>query len=245
MYCYDSPDAVWESTGGAQRHLLVSQSIGAKQREMFFTTENGLGSSNVQFLLEARDGTSWVGTAYPGCLCRYTEKTLEAIPTPLHAVFRLLEDSQGRIWMGGWAGGGLSCYDGKKFITYTVADGLPDDNVGSIVEDDAGNLWIGTQRGLCCFDGKDFITYRKEQGLTSLFHQWSAKDVTGQLWFGTLRGGLYRYDGKHFQWLTTEDGLPSNSVTGLLPQPDGSMIIGTYRGIVHYCPTATLPTPIQ
>jgi len=64
-------------------------------------------------------------------------------------------------------------------------------------------------------------------------YQCSAKDVIGQLWFGTLRGGLYRYNGRHFQQLSTEDGLPSNSVTGLMPQPDGSMIISTYHGIVH------------
>jgi len=125
------------------------------------------------------------------------------------------------------------------------------------VEDDAGRLWMGTWEGLCCFDGNPplppfekggeggFIAYGKEAGLFSLFHQWSAKDAKGQLWFGTLAGGLYRYDGVHFQWLTQEDGLPSNSITGLLPQPDGSMIIGTYRGIVHYRPTATVPPRIE
>jgi len=138
-----------------------------------------------------------------------------------------------------------------------MEDGLPSDNVESIVEDDAGRLWMGTQEGLCCFDGNPplppfekggeggFIAYGKEAGLFSLFHKWSAKDAKGQLWFGTLAGGLYRYDGKHFQWLTKEDGLPSDSITGLLPQPDGSMIIGTYRGILHYRPTATIPPRIE
>ncbi|MBI1929125.1 sigma 54-interacting transcriptional regulator [Candidatus Poribacteria bacterium] len=249
----DSADVVWDSAGRAQQHLLIPQSIEVQQEERSFATEEGSGSGNVQFLLEGRDGTIWVGTAYPGYLCRYNEEGFEAIPTPQRAIFRLLEDSQGRIWMGGWAGGGLSCAvhpercrrDGKQLITYTMADGLPADHVGSIVEDDAGHLWIGTQRGLCRFDGNQFTTYGKAEGLTSLFHQCATKDATGQLWFGTLRGGLYRYDGVHFQWLTTDDGLPSNSITCLVPQPDGSMIIGTYRGIVHYRPTATLPPRIE
>ena len=152
--------------------------------------------------------------------------------------------------MGGFNGGGLSFYDGGRpqgaqLQNYTIADGLPDDNVMSIVEDDAGNLWIGTNWGLCCFDREKFTTYGKEQGLTDFVHQCSAKDTAGQLWFGSTNSGLYRYDGKHFQWLTTADGLPSNSVRGLAPQPDGSMIIGTHREIVHYRPTATLPPPIE
>ncbi|MCH8295306.1 SpoIIE family protein phosphatase, partial [Candidatus Poribacteria bacterium] len=161
------------------------------------------------------------------------------------AVFRLYSDSGGRIWFGGFGGGGLSCYDGERLITYTMADGLADDKVKSIVEDNAGNLWVGTFAGLCRFDGKQFITYATAEGLSSLQHQCSAKDINGHLWFGTLGGGLYRYNGKHFQQLTTKDGLLSNSVTGLLPQPDGSMIIGTYRGIVHYRPTAMVPPGIE
>ncbi|MBI1923932.1 hypothetical protein HYR99_06740, partial [Candidatus Poribacteria bacterium] len=177
LYCYDCPDAVWQGVDEAREHLFVSQSIGGEQRERFFTTVDGSGSSNVQFLLAGRDGTIWAGTAYPGYLCRRDGETWDTIPTPHHAVFRLLEDKQGRIWMGGWAGGGLSCYDGKEFITYAMADGLPNNHVGSIVEDDAGRLWIGTQQGLCCFDGKQFTTSGKAQGLTSLFHQWSTKDV--------------------------------------------------------------------
>jgi signal transduction histidine kinase/CheY-like chemotaxis protein len=161
-------------------------------------------------------------------------------------VSRLFEDSRGRIWLSGWASGGqLACYDGNAVFTYTVIENSLDDGIGSIVEDDAGNLWIGTTDGLYRFDGEQFIRYDQNQKLGSTCHQWSLKDAAGQLWFGTLRGGLYRYDGKHFQQLTTEDGLPSNSVTGLIPQPDGSMIISTFRGIVHYRPTATRPPGIE
>jgi len=147
--------------------------------------------------------------------------------------------------MGGWESGGLSCYDGEKLVTYTIEDGLPDNRVQSIVADDEGNLWIGTYQGVCCFDGKRFITYGTAQGLFSLKHGWAAKDATGKLWFGTLGGGLYCYDGKHFQWLTEEDGLPSNSIIGLLPQPDGSMIIATYRGMVLYRPITTISPRIE
>jgi DNA-binding NtrC family response regulator/ligand-binding sensor domain-containing protein len=234
IYHYNSCDAVWHGSGEN------------------FTTQNGLSNDAVLSLLETRDGVIWAGTwadawifGNPACLCRYKGEEFEAIPTSHPVIRRLFEDSCGRIWMGGWFGGGLSCYDGETLVTYTEADGLPNDSVQSIVEDDDGNLWIGTLQGLCCFDGERFTTYGEERGLTCLYHQWSAKDAAGHLWFGTLMGGLYRYDGEHFQQLTEADGLPSNCVTGLIPQSDGSMIIGTYHGIIYYRSTAIIPPQVE
>lgn len=155
----------------------------------------------------------------------------------------------GRIWMGGWGGGGLSCYDQAKgnaapLQNYTTKNGLPDNNVVSIVEDDANRLWIGTRNGLCCLDGNRSIPYGEKIPEHSN-HQFSVRDVNGQLWFGTQGNGVYRYDGMHFQQLSKVDGLPSSSITGLIPQQDGSMIVGTYSGIVHYRPTATVPPRIE
>ena len=90
IYCYDSTDAVWE---GKPKH---------------FTTEDGLNSNAILSVIEARDGIIWVGTAgSPGCLCRFDGSRFEAVQTPHSVVQRLLEDNCGRIWMGGWYGGGL------------------------------------------------------------------------------------------------------------------------------------------
>ena len=42
----------------------------------------------------------------------------------------------------------------------TVNDGLPDNSVNDLVEDDYGFIWIGTWNGLARFDGKYVTTYR-------------------------------------------------------------------------------------
>lgn len=234
LYYFDSSDAVWGDEG------------------THFTIEEVSGEDAALSLMETRDGTIWVGTwgidwsrGGQSKLYRFNSETYDSIPTTHPIIFRLFEDSQGRIWMGGWSGGGLSCYDGKELVNYTKANGLPDENVQSIVEDDDGNLWIGTMQGLCRFDGEKFIIYGKEPEFSRLHHQCSAKDAKGHLWFGILMGGLYRYDGKHFQQLTMADGLPSNCITGLILQPDGSMIIGTYHGIIQYYPTANVPPQVE
>jgi ligand-binding sensor domain-containing protein len=70
---------------------------------------------------------------------------------------RIIEDKNGNLWFGG---DGLSRYDGKSFIRFTIKDGLPNLGVWSILEDTSGNMWVGTREtGLYLFDGKSFITY--------------------------------------------------------------------------------------
>lgn len=206
-----------------------------------YTTQDGLGSDVAMGLLETRDGVLYVGTAYPGSLCRYDGKRFSAIPMPQPCVFRLYEDSAGRIWCGGFEGGGLSCYDGSGVTTYTTADGLPSDRVQSIIEDGNGRLWIGTQQGLSLFDGVTFHSCEELFGIDRLFHQSSYQDKHGRLWFSTLMGGLYVTDGTHFQRMTKDDGLPSNSVVGFAEFPYCGVVIGTYHGVVSYEPHIAPP----
>src|ERR1043165_4655135 len=55
-------------------------------------------------------------------------------------VFTLLQDSTGHLWAGTY--GGLSCYDGKSFRTYTMRDGLPSNTITSLCCDKAGNVCV-------------------------------------------------------------------------------------------------------
>jgi len=239
VYCYDSSDSAWEAAGGDEssrpRHFGVSDNLADK--------------TYIIPLLEMEDGTIWFSFLAAARLSRFDPdqlpdgKPLESIDTK-GRVTCLIKDKLGRLWMVGRFHTGLSCWDGSELITYTEADGLSSNRIVSIVEDDSGGIWIGTEHGLCCFDGKRFITYGEEYGLRELFHWQSIKDASGQLWFAT-RGGIYRTDGEHFQWLTEEDGLPNNNVSGVFPQPDGSAIIWTKYGAVRYQPTATIPPPVE
>ncbi|MFC1712926.1 two-component regulator propeller domain-containing protein [Candidatus Poribacteria bacterium] len=261
LYYFDSPDSVWICPG---KNFTTEDGLSGKN----FVTS--LMETRDGTIWAGTEGTLWAETENRfGCLCRavYSDPiaksvqgqrdviAFEAITTPYGYISLLFEDSRGRLYIGGsvWAGGGmggggLSHYDMDKpghLYDHTTEGGLVVDSVISLVEDDSGNLWIGTSQGLYCYDGKQFALYGKEQGLSCLDHRCSTKDANGQLWFGTLGGGIYRHDGRYFQMLTVMDGLPSNSITGLVPQSDGSMIIGTHRGIVHYHPTANLPPSVE
>lgn len=72
-------------------------------------------------------------------------------------VFKLLQDSAGHLWAATL--GGLSCYDGKQFRSYTMRDGLPSNVVSTLCCDKQGNICIGTNRGISIYDGHTFRNF--------------------------------------------------------------------------------------
>lgn len=57
------------------------------------------------------------------------------------------------------------------------------------------------------------------------------QDSKGNLWFGTLEKGVAKYDGEQLQYLTIDDGLPSNRITDILEDASGNLWFGTGAGI--------------
>lgn len=78
------------------------------------------------------------------------------------------------------------------FNHYTQADGLSDNWVLSILQDDRGFLWIGTWNGLNKFDGKDFTTYYYDQGNKTspggIETKCMIQDRSGLIWLGSENG---------------------------------------------------------
>ena len=66
-----------------------------------------------------------------------------------NTVLCLYVDHVGRLWAG-TEGGGLYLYDRKqdKFVAKNLVYNIPGDRIGSIKEDEYGNLWLGTNVGL-------------------------------------------------------------------------------------------------
>ena len=234
LYRYDSTDIAWESAGGE-----------AINNPHHFIISNNMFLNNAVPLLENKDGTIWFGIGASG-LSRFDPELFmegEPIESINRGSYCLIEDSKGRFWLGNQRSQ-LLLWDGDEFTSYGQENGFTNNGVMSLFKD-GDKIWLGTTRGLWCHDNERFIHYGEEYGLIDLYH-WRhiAKDRFNQLWFAT-HGGVYRTDGKHFQWLTKDDGLPSNYVVRILPQPDGSMIICTNRGIARYRMTATLPPRVE
>ena len=105
-------------------------------------------------------------------------------------------DSDTVLWLGS---DGFGIYKREKndhgnysFTAYTTSDGLANNNVKGILEDDFNNLWISTNNCLSCFnkENNSFTNYFKEDGLISNQFYWNAfyKSNNGLLYFGTVEG---------------------------------------------------------
>jgi signal transduction histidine kinase/ligand-binding sensor domain-containing protein len=82
-----------------------------------------------------------------------------------------------------------------EIVYYTVADGLSDNAIESILEDENGNLWIGTSTGISFFniEAEKFTNYTVADGLSgSSFNSSAAfKTVDGIMLFGCTTGLNY------------------------------------------------------
>ena len=112
-------------------------------------------------------------------------------------VHSLIADRHGYLWFG-LDSNGLCKYDGVSIINYTQKEGLPDNNVTSLVEDSTGNIWIGTDNGICMFDGKSITQYSKANGFPGGPISTMYKDKKGNIWMTGNDFGYIRYDGKKF-----------------------------------------------
>jgi ligand-binding sensor domain-containing protein len=92
---------------------------------------------------------------------------------------------------------------------YSIADGLPHNDVRSITEASDGSMWVGTLLGLSEFApgaarGRLFHTYTTAHGLSQAQIYKVAEDRDGNLWIGTRTGGVMK---------TARSGSRKNSET--------------------------------
>jgi ligand-binding sensor domain-containing protein len=73
---------------------------------------------------------------------------------------------------------------------WNIKDGLPSQSLKSVVQDQQGYMWVGTQFGLSRFDGTTFTNYNTQNSpfLPSNGVNKLLIDSNGYLWVGTKSG---------------------------------------------------------
>uniref|UniRef100_A0A832G8I5 histidine kinase n=1 Tax=Ignavibacterium album TaxID=591197 RepID=A0A832G8I5_9BACT len=104
----------------------------------------------------------------------------------------IYKDKKGRIWIGTF-GGGLNLFSNNSFVHYGEKDGLSSNIIYSVNEDDAGNLWLATNKGLSRFnpESKDVKNFDESDGLQG--KEFNARAVTKMygssvIYFGGTKG---------------------------------------------------------
>ena len=104
-----------------------------------------------------------------------------------------LKISKDNIWVGTTKG--LSKYLGeyKYFQNFNTNDGLPNELIYAILEDNNGNLWLSTNNGLSRYNPinntfKNFFLQDGLQGNEFNQNAFAKDNQTGRLIFGGLNG---------------------------------------------------------
>ena len=180
-------------------------------------------------LLQARDGSLWVGTNSKGLNHVMKDGKIRVFTTrdglPDGSINGLCEGRDGSLWIGS-EHGVLSRLHAGQITSYRDSE-IPDARIASILEDKTGDLWLSFHElnGLVRFHNGRFEHY-KSPGLlnTAVF----APD--GSIWLGSDHGGVTHFSEGSFSSYTTENGLLNNFAQAVYVDREGVIWAGTSPG---------------
>jgi signal transduction histidine kinase/ligand-binding sensor domain-containing protein len=219
-----------------------------------------LSGTIVHTIVQDRAGEVWLGTGQgvfeagsgldrfnrsTGTFVHYRHDPGDPASLGSGDVWAVLEDRQGRLWVG--TDGGLNRLD-RSSETFTRYQHDPDDpfslatdQVPAILEDSAGRLWIGTADGLDQFDRSQnrFLHYRHDRSdvkslsgdtILTLY-----EDRSGVIWIGTT-AGISRFDETASQFVLYQSRpdspqpLSDDFVLAVCEDRSGELWVGTAEG---------------
>ncbi|MEM7370243.1 MAG: two-component regulator propeller domain-containing protein [Bacteroidota bacterium] len=188
--------------------LRKSIDTGPLSQRTFKVYEQGEEAGSLQHyrvscLLEDQEKRLWVGTY--GGLHLYQEETDSFLHYPKKQgdvsslssdiIICMYEDRRKRLWVGTPNGLNLAIPlggDSLAFRCFQEQDGLPNNYIHGILEDDKGNLWVSTNKGISTFnpDKGIFLNYDVNDGLqsNSFMENVAYRDKEGIFYFGGIRG---------------------------------------------------------
>lgn len=209
-----------------------------------YMAKDGLVDGRVNFILQSRGGTLWVGTgqgAYyksNGTWSRLT--TVDGLLSDQVNV--MMEDRDGGLWFGSDVAplGGISVLRNGAWSYFTTGNGLPHNDVNSLYLDADGSIWAAT--GLLDVGGAvHFVNSGGSWVISEVLDVKSGlpegkvrsiyRDPSGVLWIGTENKGLARLEKGNIQVFTEARGLSHEEVKVLWTDPDGSLWLGTRNGV--------------
>lgn len=229
-----APDgSLWVGTDAGINVLDPANPTGAWKT--FRQSESpAMGGGWAKAIAFAPDGAAWVAIIN-GSASRYQNGEWTAFKD-IYSFDTVTVDMEGRAWFGDDSKGIIVLNaDGSEAMKLTTAEGLPSDNVQSILADLSGRVWIGTNEGLAKYEnGALEVVFGKDSAETpNKYIRALALDADGALILGTFTG-VARYDGRSVEVLVDflKDGFSEVRLTTLAIAPNGSIWAGTDKGLL-------------
>jgi signal transduction histidine kinase/ligand-binding sensor domain-containing protein len=211
-------------------------------------------------LAEDAGGDVWTGAIgglfrvdRGGHAVRVSLRTPDGQDVSLTYVNALALDGEGRLWIGTGGGGLVRLEKDRETFTRFRNDPkdegtLSNDIVTSLAFDQGGRLWVGTRSGGLNVLERESARFTRfvpdPTNARSLPHHTVTTihpDRKGRVWVGTGGAGLARVErDPHGTWsvarIGVAEGLVNGSVVSIQEDLDGSLWVGTRRGLSRYEP---------
>jgi signal transduction histidine kinase/ligand-binding sensor domain-containing protein len=226
-----------------------------------YTKADGLWSNQIFNLFEDSRGDIWITTVDGGenTVARWERKTDKIYAYSSedgllknNGPISFAEDFRGNIWFGHYFGK-LARYRDGKFEIFSIEDGLPESQIGDLLTDSTGRLWIATAgHGIFRIDDTDaekpvFISLSMQNGLSSNQVICLTEDKFKRIYAGTGRG-INRIDRNGIiRVLTQADGLPGNYITRCAADKKGDLWFVSQNILVRLTPEIEkniIPPPV-
>lgn len=207
-----------------------------------FNTGEKWDNPTITNIFRDKEGNNWISTFNHGILKFENEifslfygqgKLIDANVTCIE------RDQKDNFWVGTSTGLYQLNFNDSKWKINDLAslNLLPNDKVNSILLE-GSVLWVGTQNhGLIRFDSKSFTSKRVNFGSGNLENlvKCIEKVNSSEIWVGTS-DGIFILDsnGKLLNRLTTENGLPHNSINDLQQTKNGRIWIASAENKIAY-----------
>ncbi|MCS5624315.1 MAG: hypothetical protein NZ748_00505, partial [Candidatus Marinimicrobia bacterium] len=159
----------------------------------------------------------------------------------------LLEDSRGDMWFAHYVGLSKLNSDGETFTNYindpNDPKSIPRGLMRVLFEDSQNRFWVGTHNAGLLLWERDTGTYTQYQynpkdktGIGANTITTINEDRQGRLWIGTWGGGLnlFNPETETFSHYFKEHGLPSNVISGIIPDNAGNLWLSTKNGLSFF-----------
>jgi ligand-binding sensor domain-containing protein len=173
-------------------------------------------------IASAPDGTVWGATAYAGLLRRtakgsWTQVTKANSSLASDSITGILSGPDGRLWVG-TKDRGLACLSNGQWTSQdTLNSKIPGQSTMPLCLDTSGNLWLVAEP--LVYTCRSAMSYRPS---TPVAYCYSLP----------VPNGLVKFDGTRWTvYNTINSGLPSNTVYTAAAGDNGSIWVGTDKGL--------------
>jgi ligand-binding sensor domain-containing protein/DNA-binding response OmpR family regulator len=238
-FCEDEEKNLWIGTDGAGLKYWNRKLNSYVIYNNSANTSHRISSNFITSIIRDNTNEIWVST-WAGGVNRINPTTNSITHFSCYNPFTkqmekniwfVYKDSKGNIWASATNEGTLYFFDRIK-NTFVLFD-KSIDNLQCLIETTDGKLWGGNYTSIFEID-KGTGKYKKiaiGNPIRSIH-----EDKDKNLWLGTQEGGLLLFDRKtnKYKRLTTDDGLPSNTILRMLEDDGGNLWMSTYNGICRF-----------